>query len=175
MRQVISLLAAALLGGCAGELVVPSTLRSSAAWSSMVYAAKDGPILVTVEGADAAAYAVSAAQAMTGAVMGYDTRFTADPAQAFRPRLRTVLVLDPAAINDQAACQGRATTLPGDPGRLRVLAAFCSGGDVLAAASGAVGARGPRDPAVAGLMRALAREIFTERPRDLDHDDRWDF
>lgn len=169
-----------LVAGCAGAaVVVPSTQRSAATWSAMVYAAQDGPIWVDVHGqgvdAPAETIAATAAQAMTGAVAGYATTFTADPRQARHRNFRTVIVFDPApAMSDDAACTGRIVSRPMVPGRLSALAAFCNDDRLLSAASGHVAASSPAAPAVAALLRALTREIFQERPRDSDDSDQWD-
>lgn len=172
--------ACVLLAGCAGMTsVVPSMPRSAATWSSMIYAAKDGPIWVELRGealgAPAESFAALTAQAMTGAVLGYATTFTADPGQAPHRNFRTVMVLDPLpAMTDRDACAGRIAGLSGPAGQLSVLAVFCNGQEVLSSAQGHVTATAPGDAAVAALMRALTQEIFQEERLDDDGRDSYD-
>lgn len=170
-----------LLAGCLdGPIVMASAQRSAATWSSMVYAAQDGPILVEVQGSalgvPGAALAPLAARAMTGAVIGHPTRFTADPAQAPRRNFRTVVVLDPAlTMDEEDACAGRIASRPPSPGGMAALAVFCNNQDPLSSARGSTAAARPDDPAVAGLLAALARETFRQPQRDFQMRVPWDF
>jgi hypothetical protein len=179
MRRT-AILSCLLLSGCiAGAMVVPSTIRSAATWSSMVYAAKDGPIWVDVRGqglgAPAQAFAAPAARAMTGAVLGYQASFTADPAAAPHRNFRVAVVLDPIlSVGEEDACAGHAASRAETSGRLAALAVFCNNERPLSSARGTVAATSPADPAVASLMWTLANEIFRQDRFDTDSQDRLD-
>lgn len=161
-----------IVGGCDdGPATAPSGLRSPAAWSSMVHAGKAGPILVEVRGTpfrtSAEAFVKQVAAAMEGAVAQRVFRFTADPAAAKEPHLRTVVLFAPERIVDEtAACAGLMPP-PFAEGELaetiHLLAAFCSKDRPLAAATGWVRKVGDAgDPRFVALVQQTTRELFRE-------------
>lgn len=135
----------------------------------MVYAASDSPILIEVAGQplglSAEAVAPRVAQFMTGAVFGYPTRFTADPAQALHRNFRAVMVFSPApALTEDAVCAGRLSFLAAPPrDEVRLFGVFCNGARALAhVTGGVVGVSAPDDPRFVALIRAATRDLFRQ-------------
>ncbi len=156
---------AAWLVGCGGPVTMPDHRATPLTWNSMIYAAKDGPIWVealgTPFGVPGAAVAPVVAQAMTGAVIGYPTTFTADPARVPHRNFRTVVVFGPAlSLTEDAICAGRPGFSPQPPGRVAIMAAFCNDYRPLTSMRGGTLAVGPDDPRFAALMRQTARDLF---------------
>lgn len=177
-RRWLVVLVVAWLGGCAGPVTMPDHRATPLTWNSMIYAAKDGPIWVEAVGAPfgqpAAAVAPVVAQAMTGAVIGYPTTFTADPARAPRRNFRTVVVFGPApSLTEDAICAGRPVFAPRPPGQVAIMAAFCNNYRPLTSLRGGTVALGPDDPRFIALMRQTATDMF--RMPTEDRGDMFDF
>lgn len=174
--RMLALAAPLLLGACGGPYVLPAQDVPPVVWSSMIYAAKDGPILVEAAGAPGGratgAIGPLVADYMTGAVIGYPASFTADPARAPRPNLRTVMVINPApSLTEFQACSGDLAFIAGQPpGRVTLFGAFCNGGRPLTSIRGAAeGVTGPTDPQFVALIRQATQGLF--RPsREADDD-----
>lgn len=179
MKTRIAVLAMLLLAACAGPSVTPSERSGRAlTWSSMTYAAKDGPILVDTIGSPGGqatgALGPMVAQAMTGAVLGYPAQFTADPTRVPHPNFRTVMVFNPApSLTEGQACGGNPAVLAGPPsGRMGIFAAFCNGGRPLNSVRGSaevVG--GAADPRFAALVRQATFQLFLPPTEDRGLDD----
>lgn len=175
MRQIA--FAALLLAGCGGPVTVPSFEPSRVGWSSMVYAASRGPILIEVQGnpfgLPPPALAATVAGAMRGAVVGHPVGFTADPGQATAPNFRVVVVLQPSpGLDEDDVCAGRPAFLAGvPPGQVAAFGAFCNGGRALTYTRGSVqGVGGAGDPRFLALMNQVARDLFRQPRDDPFHD-----
>jgi hypothetical protein len=139
----------------------------------MVHAGKAGPILVEVRG-DPFLLAPGVLAGKVAAVMGDAVaqrvfRFTADPAAAVEPHVRTVILFAPRRISeDEAACAGAPPPpfVEGTPETIHLLAVFCSRERVLAAATGWVRkVEGADDRRFVGLVQQATRELFREEQR----------
>jgi hypothetical protein len=171
LRRLVSLGAAALAGLTAacedGPATVAGTWRSPAAWSSMVYATADGPMLVEVFGAPFATapeLRAQVAEAMTGQVIGRVTRFTADREAVRHPRFRVVVAFNPPTdLDAHALCAGPVPTAAEPREKITVLAAFCDGGALLSSTSGWVArVDGPGDKRFRRLLSQVVRDLFPE-------------
>lgn len=163
---------ASLLAACdQGPATQPSGPRSPATWSSVIHAAKSGPIWVQVAGNPFAlpveALADKVAEAMHGSILGRDFTFTAHRDRAPEPQFRTVIQFAPQRIADaEAACAG-ALPPPFEAGAaaeaIHLLGVFCSRAQPMAAATGWVKrVQGPDDPRFRQLLQQTARELFRE-------------
>jgi hypothetical protein len=176
MRTRLLALAVPLLSGaCGGPYTLPDYDISPVVWSSVIYAAKDGPILVEAAGSPGGrvtgALGPLVADYMTGAVIGYPTSFTADPTRAPHPNFRTVMVFNPApSLTEGQACAGDLAFLAGPPpGRVTLFGAFCNGSRPLTSLRGAAeGVTGPTDPKFVALVRQATYGLF--RPAREDDD-----
>lgn len=168
LMQVGAAALAALGSGCGdGPATVAGSWRSPAAWSSMVYATKDGPMLVEVHGTPfdmpAASFRQDVAAAMTGGVFGRPTAFTADRDQAPQPRFRVVLAFNaPDTTDARDLCAGQVATAAAiRPERITVHGAFCDGTTLLASIRGWVAkVEGADDKRFRQLLNQLTRELF---------------
>lgn len=163
-----------LLFGCGGPQTLGVHRVTPVSWSSMIYAAKDGPILVEVPanpfGGSPAPLAPLVAQAMTGAVIGYPTTFSADRNRVPRPGYRTVMVFQPApGLDDFEVCAGNLGFVAGQPpGRVSLFGVFCNNARPLISVKGAVSdVTGPGDPRFLALVRQATTDLF-RRPTEDD-------
>ncbi len=162
---------ASLTAGCGdGPATVSGTWRSPAAWSSLIYATSNGPLLVEVHGSPfgeaPAPFRAAMAKAMTNRVFGRPTAFTADREQAPQPRYRVVLAFNPAPDADpRAMCQGQVPVAATPGERITVQGIFCDGSTMLASVAGWVAKVKDRDdPRFLKLMEQLTRELFGSPP-----------
>lgn len=167
VMQVCAAALAALGSGCGdGPATLAGTWRSPAAWSSMVYATTDGPMLVEVHGSPfdvpAAQFRQGVVAAMTGAVFGRPTAFTADRDQAPQPRFRVVLAFNaPDSTDARDLCAGQVATAAAPGERITVHGAFCDGATLLASIRGWVAkVEGADDKRFRLLLSQLTRELF---------------
>lgn len=165
--RLLALAAPLLLASCGGPYVLPEHKVAPVVWSSMVYAAKDGPILVEVAGNPAGQATPNlgsmVANYMTGAVLGYPTTFSADPTRTPHPNLRTVMVFNAApSLTEGQACAGDLAFVAGQsPGRVTLFSAFCNGSRPLGSLRGsAEGVTGPTHPNFVGLVRQATYWLF---------------
>lgn len=172
LKRILSLGAAVLAGLTAacedGPATMAGTWRSPAAWSTMIYAASDGPILVEVHGKPFtdSDFPAKVAQSLSRQVIGRVVLFTPDRAQAPRPDIRLVLAFNPPeTLDSKELCTGDAIPTAADRrDKVTVLAAFCQGDSQLASARGWVGkVEGPDDKRFRQMMGQLARELFQDR------------
>lgn len=172
LKRLLSLGAAVLAGLTAacedGPATMAGTWRSPAAWSTMVYAAADGPILVQIHGkpfANAPDLPGQVAEALSRQVIGRVVLFTPDRAAAPQPDIRLVLAFNPPQnLDSKALCGADPIPTAAEPrDKVTVLAAFCQGGTLLASASGWVAkVDGPADGRFRQMLAQLARELFRE-------------
>lgn len=172
LKRFLSLGAAAIASlatACEdGPATVGGTWRSPAAWSSMVYASSEGPLLVQVFGdpfdQGLAAWRAQVAEAMSGRLIGRPLAFTADPQAAPRPNFKVMLAFNPSkALSADDLCAGKpAFTQPETAGKITVLAAFCGGdGKPLATVQGWVAKiEGPADKRLGQLLGQVVRDLF---------------
>lgn len=174
LKRLLGLGAAAmtaLVSGCGdGPATLAGTWRSPAAWSSLVYATSNGPLLVEVHGSPfgdpAPDFRTAIAAAMTNKVFGRPTAFTAEPQAAPQPRYRVVLAFNaPASTDPRDLCQGHVATAatPGD--RITIHGAFCDGTTLLASIQGWVAkVQGRDDKRFQQLIGQVTRELFGSPP-----------
>lgn len=171
-KRLLSLGAAALAGLAAacedGPATVAGTWRSPAAWSAMVYATSDGPMLVEVHGSPFAVrpadFDDQVAEALSRQVIGRVTLFTARRDQAPRPQYRVVMAFNaPGDLDTARLCAGDPPVAVEPRETITVHAAFCDGVAVLASVRGWVAkVDGPGDLRFRRLMGQVARELFVE-------------
>lgn len=157
----------ALVSGCGdGPATVAGGWRSPATWSSMIYATKDGPLLVEIHGAPfglpPARFRTAVAEAMTNAIFGRPSTFTTDPQQAPQPRYRVVLAFNaPDNTDPRDLCRGQVATLAQTGDRITVHGAFCEDATLLASIRGWVAkVQGAEDERFRRLISQLTRELF---------------
>lgn len=171
LKRLLSLGAAAIAGLTAacedGPATVAGAWRSPAAWSSMVYASAEGPLLVEVAGdpfgLGLAVWRAQVAEAMSGRLIGRQLAFTADPEAAPRPNFKVKLAFNAAdSLSVEDLCKGRAALETKEAGRITVLAAFCDGDDkALATLRGWVARiEGPDDKRLGQLLGQVVRDLF---------------
>ncbi len=152
----------ALISACDdGPATVTGTWRSPAASSAMVHASATGPVFVEIHG-DPGGPLV--AEAMMGHLPGRPLAFTTDSSRASHPRIRVVLVFDPAAaLAPSDLCAGTVAFGAREPGRIALLAAFCDRTSVLASVQGwAKTQADPSDPRFRQLMGQTVRALFMD-------------
>lgn len=169
--------ALAALTACGdGPATVAGTWRSPAAWSTLVYATAEGPLLLEVHGdpfgIEPPAFRRQVAAAMADAVPGRPFGFTLAAEQAPQPGIRVVMAFQPApTLTAKQLCAGKVVVASGPPGapgvvndaRLTLLAAFCQGEDLLASVSGWVAKLdGPDDRRFALWLRQALRDMIGE-------------
>lgn len=170
MKRLLSVGAAALaalVSGCGdGPATVAGGWRSPATWSSMVYATKDGPLLVEVHGdpfgLPPGRFRTAVAEAMTDAIFGRPSTFTTDRALAPQPRYRVVLAFNaPDTTDPRDLCRGQIATLAQPGERITVHGAFCEDATLLASIRGWVAkVQGTDDERFRRLVNQLTRELF---------------
>lgn len=179
----VTILAAALLSGCAGSGIGAQRIVEGldAEGRRETLAAAGGTVYLTAAHPPAGSAGEASARmadAATGAVFGMPTAFTADPARAGRTALRIVGLFDaPVTTRPERLCAAdwTDTTVARDGGRTRLFLVFCSGERPLA------GARvvGPAiadlaDPMLVALTRVGIQEMFLPlRERDRDRPGLW--
>jgi hypothetical protein len=137
-------------------------------WDFFLFAAKDGPMLVEVDGnpfaspADAVADTVAAA--MRSAFSEPFVKFTADRATAAHPEYRMIWTLSPAPGYDMnSVCTAKPAVAPVAGSRLEMRVAFCQSGRLLSAVHGWMKASeaGPDNPRWLALVAQMARQLVS--------------
>lgn len=137
------------------------------AWDFFIYAVKDGPVLVVVDGnpftIDSQALAETVAAAMQAGFSEPFVKFTADAARAPRPDHRIIWTFNPQPGYDiNSVCGERRPAAATSVGRrLELRVAFCQGGRVVSAVQGWIAA------AAAGPDRASWRNLVAQMTRQL--------
>lgn len=167
MRSIATALAALVVTGCVTSQVATTPTNASGRIKYLELAGADGPVLVAAGNPPAgssaeAAVLIAASATASGAARG--TRFTADPAQAAKPRYRVISLFDPPpGLAADAACAAYRQPVPvaRRADRTGLYMAFCRD-DVAIAAATVRGARleGPRDPELDAMVKAGMREMF---------------
>ena len=136
-------------------------------WDFFIYAVRNGPALVVVDGnpfaIDARLLAERMAAAMHAGFSEPFVNFTADAARAPYPGYRIVWTLDPAPGYDVNAVCGERRPLVAQPAgdRLEMRVAFCQDGRLLSAVHGWM------SRALAGPDRAEWRSLVAQMTRQL--------
>lgn len=171
--------AAGLLAGCAGTATLPHHFVYDAYRPSYLsYAASRGGLLTEVVGNpfDAPKTAVDDAVTETFGQRAFGPKldFFTEPPEGYSSAYRVVVLFDPAPGAAPARlCREPAQAQDKRPGRVGVLAAFCSGDRRITSAGGSVeGASGPDDPAFRRLMGQVSALLFPSRPGDRSPNDR---
>lgn len=170
LAKVSAAALATLVSGCGDGPATVAGWRSPAAWSSLVYATSQGPLLVEVHGQPfggaAPPFRDAVLEAMAGGVFGRPTVFTSEPASAPQPRYRAVMAFNPPDSADpRDLCRGQVATALQGSGRVTVLAAFCDGDTLLASIRGWVAkVDGADDRRFRKLINQLTRELFGSPP-----------
>lgn len=173
LKRLLSVGAAALaaLGsGCGDGPATNAGWRSPAAWSTMIYASAQGPLLLVVHGdpfgQDALGFRNRVAAAMTNQLIGRPLAFTIDPQAAPQARYRVVLAFNPPDdTNPRSLCDGSVATAAAPRDRLTVHGAFCDGPDLLASVTGWVtGVKGDDERRFTQLLGQTVRDLFGNPP-----------
>jgi hypothetical protein len=137
-------------------------------WDFFLFAAKDGPVLVEVDGnpfgSAQAALADTIADAMGTAFTEPFIKFTADRAAAAHPDHRMIWTLSPAPGYDMnSVCTARPAAAPVSGSRLEMRVAFCQSGKLLSAVHGWMKASeaGPDNPRWRALVAQMARQLVS--------------
>src|SRR4051812_32973641 len=137
-------------------------------WDFFLFAAKDGPVLVEVDGnpfgRDDALLADTIAEAMGSAFTEPFIKFTKDKSAAARPDNRMIWTLGPAAGYDMnSVCTTRPKTEPVSGRRLEMRVAFCQGGRLLSAVHGWMPASDAslENPRWRSLIAQMARQLVS--------------
>jgi hypothetical protein len=136
-------------------------------WDFFLFAVKDGPVLVIVDGnpfaQDARAVADGVAASMRAGFSEPFVAFTADASAAAHPEYRMIWTLNPAAGYDMNTVCGerRPAVEPVSGRRLEMRVAFCQSGRLLAAVHGWMPA------AEAGPGNARWRDLIAQMSRQL--------
>lgn len=170
----LSVAAAALLAGCAGQPIVHSAyLADDYEKEVLNYAAKQGGMLTEITGnpfaADSAALSREVTVAFEEAHFGVDLPFFTEAPEDYRSPYKVVVLFNPApGVGAPAVCAGSDRPVLPPEGRIKVLAVFCSAEQRVNSAYGSLaGATGPDDPAFGALMRQISLSIFPpQEPRD---------
>lgn len=156
----------ALTSGCGDGPATVAGWRSPAAWSSMVYATSDGPMLIQVHGNpfndDQPGFRRHLAAAMTNQIIGRTIAFTPDHAAAPRPQFRVVLAFNPPAdLDARQLCGGPVAVSAQSGGRITIMGAFCDTSSLLASVKGWVNdVADADDPRFRRLMGQVTRDLF---------------
>lgn len=138
-------------------------------WDFFLFAAKDGPVLVIVDGnplqIDEEVLAESVAASMETAFTEPFIKFTTDRAAAGHPEYRMVWTLNPAPGYDMNAVCGerRPSTAPLSGRRLEMRVGFCQAGRLVSAVHGWMPARdsGPDSADWRNLIAQMARQLVS--------------
>ncbi len=136
-------------------------------WDFFIYAVRNGPALVVVDGnpfgVDSKLLAERIAAAMQAGFSEPFVSFTSDAAQAPYPAYRFIWTLDPAPGYDLNAVCGerRPPVAPPAGDRLEMRVAFCQDGRLLSAVHGwmARAAAGPDRPEWRNLVTQMTRQL----------------
>jgi hypothetical protein len=170
IKRLLSLGAAALAAlatACEdGPATVAGTWRSPAAWSSLVYATTQGPLLLEVLGdpfrLPAAEFRRTVADAMSRQTPGRPFAFTTRAEDAPHATFRVVVAFNPAPdLDPRKLCGGPVAIMSGGGDRVTLLAAFCEGETMLASVSGWVAkAADAEDRRFRQLLGQTVRDLF---------------
>jgi hypothetical protein len=137
-------------------------------WDFFLFAAKDGPVLVEVDGnpfgPTQTGLADTIASAMGTAFSEPFIKFTADSTLAAHPDSRMIWTLGPAPGYDMnAACTARQAAAEVSGSRLEMRVAFCQSGKLLSAVHGwmKLGEAGPDNPRWRSLIAQMARQLVS--------------
>ena len=178
MKRSLSVLIGVLaLAGCdaynRNEAVNSSYYRPGVE-QTFTYGARDGTFPAVIVGnpfgGDKAQLDRAVADAMTSVHRGPPTRFVPTPAGGAVPNIRIVMLFDPPASPvGGAACRNPgALPLARIGERMRVLAALCSGDDVMSdVVATAPVATSATDPRLKQTVAALMRDIIPYQSPDL--------
>ncbi len=167
--RMLALGLAGLLASCGdGPASNVSYKAGPQVWDFFLFAAKDGPVLIEVDGnpfgKDEALLADTIAEAMGSAFTEPFIKFTRDKFAAARPDNRMIWTLGPAAGYDMnAVCTSRQAIDPVPGRRLEMRVAFCQGGRLLAAVHGwmRTSESGPDNPRWRSLVAQMARQLVS--------------
>jgi hypothetical protein len=144
--------------------------HATAVWDSFIYAVRNGPALVRVDGnpfgVDAKLLAGRITDAMQAGFSEPFVRFTSEAAQAPYPAYRFIWTLDPAPGYDLNAVCGERRPAPASAAgeRLEMRLAFCQDGRLLSAVHGwmARAAAGPDRPEWCNLVAQMTRQLVRD-------------
>ena len=161
---------AGLLAGCGdGPASSVSYKHSDQVWEFFVFAVKDGPMLVEIDGNPFAGPKEALDEVVTAAMRATFTEpfvsFTTDRAAAVQPDYRVLWTLNPAAGYDiNAVCTAHPAVDPAPRDRLEMRVAFCQGGRLLAAVHGWMPAReaGPDNARWRSLISQMSRQLVSK-------------
>lgn len=170
--------AATLLAGCAGTATLPHHyVYDGYRTSYLGYSADRGGLLTEIVGNPfpAPKTAVDDAVTETFGQRGFGPKldFFTVPPEGYSSAYRVVVLFDPAEGAAPARlCRDPFQPQVQRPGKVGVLAAFCSGDRRITSAGGSIdGAGGPDDPAFRKLMSQVAALLFPSRPGDRSPND----
>jgi len=170
--------AASLLAGCAGTATLPHHyVYDGYRTSYLSYSADRGGLLTEVVGNpfDAPKTAVDEAVTETFGQRSFGPKldFFTVPPEGYSSAYHVVVLFNPATGAAPARlCRDPFQAQEERPGKVGVLAAFCSGDRRVTSAGGSVsGASGPDDPAFRDLMSQVAALLFPSRPGDRSPND----
>ena len=166
-RQWIRGIADRLARGGDGPASLVSYKHGPQVWDFFIYAVKDGPALVVIDGNPFAIDGRALADAVTAAMQaGFSepfVKFTADAALAPHPDHRIIWTFNPQPGYDiNAVCgERRPAAAASTGGRLELRVAFCQGGRVVSAVQGwmAAAAAGPDRTPWRNLVAQMTRQL----------------
>jgi hypothetical protein len=169
LRFVAGVLAGFLAGCGDGPASNVSYKLGPQVWDFFVFAAKDGPVLVIVDGnplgMDEDAQAEAVAASMGTAFSEPFIRFTIDPAAAAHPEYRMIWTMNPAPGYDMNALCGpkRPASAPLSGRRLEMRVGFCQGDRLVSAVHGWMPAQdsGPDSADWRNLIAQMARQLVS--------------
>jgi len=168
--HVLAAAVAAFLASCGdGPASNVSYKLGPQVWDFFVFAAKDGPVFVVVDGnpfrLDEEALAESVAASMGTAFSEPFIKFTSDKARAGHPEYRMIWTLSPAPGYDMNTVCGdtRPAVAPMTGRRLEMRVAFCQSGRLLSAVHGWMPAAnsGPDNEDWRNLIAQMARQLVS--------------
>lgn len=171
-----ALIAAAILSGCAADVVSQQGPAQPGTTVTLAYAARNGEMATVIIGNpfDLPKERVDAAvtDAMAGSYAGPEIRFTTTPAPDAPKGYDVVVLLDgPPAMDARLLCRARDRVSPQPTGTdTTVVIAFCASGQTLNAVSGRMPlVTAPEDPAFRGMIaRAMVQLIPTKGMQESD-------
>lgn len=164
---------------CSGPVVLPPPDRAMPTWSTMVYSAARGPILVEVKGrlfgGEAERLGRSIASAMNHQILAPPVFFTTDRAAAPVPDNKVVMLFGPAlSATGAQLCAGQTPLGEADKaGRVRLIAAFCAGGTAFSSVEGWTDQAGSvESPQFRQLIGGATRHLFGNNDEERRQRDR---
>lgn len=159
---------AALTAACDGAPTTQQVyIKDQGVLSYLQYAAVQGPMLVVVHGNPFVTSKpfldeVVAAELEASVTYLKGVHFTTDPALAFKPEYRIILVLGgTATVDGNRLCAGDPPALDEKADPIRMTAVFCHRDDMFSWVSGSIGARStPEDDRFRSWIRLIGRDLL---------------